>query len=156
MKYVRWISLFFVYPAICFVLGVILGYAMPEYGYSGSEELKLQINRVSAQGSPIINDEQDKVDVIEQQSQKEPFPHQQVINPSAIQQTEGEGNQGEGYFVTLLNNYVVVYHGDRATIFLFTDIKAEELPREIQINLENGISMENEGALYDFLENYTS
>ena len=156
MKYVRWISLFFVYPAVCFILGIILGYAMPEYDYSAGEEVKQQINRVSTQGSPIMNDEQDKVDVTEQQSPKEPFLHQQVINPSAIQQTEGESTPGEGYFVTLLNNYVVVYHEDRATIFLFTDIKAEELPREIQINLENGISMKNEGALYDFLENYTS
>ncbi len=146
--------MFFVYPLSCFILGIFLGRGMPEYKFSGSSEIEAELNKVSVQEPVIINDEpwlREK-----NLQEEEVAPEQYVMNPSAIQQMESDAVLEKEYYVALLNDYVVVYHADRETIYLFTDIKVGELPEEIRVKLENGIPMMEEGALYDFLENYTS
>jgi len=51
---------------------------------------------------------------------------------------------------------VVVFHQDGTTVFLSTGICVSDLPKEVQEELESGMLFQDEGALYDFLENYTS
>ncbi len=160
MKYVKGISLFFVYPACCFLLGMTMGCILYE-----SRGLRTVIE------DPVIR-EQD-VSINEQNGEEyeaggradtltdrhdENLPGRYVMNPNALQEmpkTESEG-EIEGYFITIADDCVIVYHGDKETIFLTTDIKAEELPTDVQADLESWMYMEDEGMLYDFLENYTS
>ena len=54
------------------------------------------------------------------------------------------------------NGYVVVYLSDQSTIYEFTDIPFEELPKEVQTNVKQKKYVETEEELYAFLENYSS
>jgi len=159
MKYVRSISLFFVYPLLCFALGFFVGEALNEKEKNGSDTHIMQENLSASAPPVIVYDEKDAAIL-----QKEMIVQEQnVMNPSAVSQLEEEElNEkaaemiSEGYYVASYNDYVVVYHNDRKTIYLFTDMKVQELPVEVQGELSDGIYMKDEGELYDFLENYTS
>ena len=160
MKYVKGISLFFVYPACCFLIGLTTGCIL-------YENRGLQ----SVMEDPLIR-EQD-VSIGEQNGeayeavghtdalhgrQEETLPGQYVMNPNALPEmprTETE-EEIEGYYITIADDCVIVYHGDKETVFLTTDIQAQELPADVQEDLKSWMYMENEGMLYDFLENYTS
>ena len=45
---------------------------------------------------------------------------------------------------------------DKSTIYEFTDIPFEELPKEVQTNVKQKKYVETEEELYAFLENYSS
>lgn len=143
MKYVKGISLFFVYPACCFLLGIMTGVLFHENAESLSEP------------ESILTEPANTEDLMKQENI---LPEQYVMNPNAV----GEVSQTQlthektGYYVTINESRIIVYHGDRETVFLSTDIKAEELPEDVQADLHAGMYLENEGMLYDFLENYTS
>lgn len=159
MKYVKGISLFFVYPACCFIFGLMSGFIIYENRDSKAvaENNEIYPNVVVGQEQSEEYDSSRK----EEQStdtQNESMSGQYVMNPNAIQeipQTESTGN-AEGYFITIAEDCVIVYHGDKETIFLTTDIRAAELPMDVQKDLEDWLYVADEGMLYDFLENYTS
>ena len=69
---------------------------------------------------------------------------------------KGEAEKNEGYYLAELHGYVVVYLSDQSTIYEFTDIPFEELPKEVQTNVKQKKYVETEEALYAFLENYSS
>ena len=48
---------------------------------------------------------------------------------------KGEAEKNEGYYLAELHGYVVVYLSDQSTIYEFTDIPFEELPKEVQTNV---------------------
>ncbi len=70
--------------------------------------------------------------------------------------TKGAAEKNEGYYLAELHGYVAVYLSDQTTIFEFTDIPVDELPKEIQNQLGDMKYVETLDELYAFLENYSS
>ncbi|MDO5410088.1 MAG: hypothetical protein Q4F21_06485 [Lachnospiraceae bacterium] len=60
------------------------------------------------------------------------------------------------YYVTLNNNEIIAYTGDRRQICMRTEIDAEELAAVLIQELKQGIYLENLPALYEYLENCSS
>lgn len=61
------------------------------------------------------------------------------------------------YYLAVLDNKVVVYQGDGQTVYMETDISAEDLPADIlQELLTQKRVVNTEEDLYDFLESYSS
>ena len=69
---------------------------------------------------------------------------------------KGEAEKNEGYYLAELHGYVVVYLSDQSTVYEFTDIPFEELPKEVQTSVKQKKYVETEEELYAFLENYSS
>lgn len=60
------------------------------------------------------------------------------------------------FYLAVRDNEVVVYLEDMETIYINTGISLEELPQSVQMQIMQMLWMENEEALYDFLETYSS
>lgn len=61
------------------------------------------------------------------------------------------------YSLAVSDNRVVVYRGDGETVYMETDIQAEDLPPDVLRELlTKGRAVETEEELYDFLESYSS
>lgn len=60
------------------------------------------------------------------------------------------------YCLYIENGAVTVYYSDKKTVFSYTDIRAEELPDSVRKELYSGKEIDSLGALYDFLETYSS
>ena len=60
------------------------------------------------------------------------------------------------YYLKELNGYVVVYLSDKKTVYEYTDISLEDLPENLQKEIQNGKYIETSESLYGFLENYSS
>lgn len=63
---------------------------------------------------------------------------------------------GDGFYLAVDNNEVVVYLEDKETVYINTGILLETLPEEIQLEIIQMMYMEEEGNLYNFLETYSS
>ena len=61
-----------------------------------------------------------------------------------------------GFYLKVEDNNIVVYCDDKQTVYMYTTISALKLPQAQQSQIVNGIYMENEEALYSFLETYSS
>lgn len=68
-------------------------------------------------------------------------------------QTAVQSNQ---FCLVAEQNYVVVYYGDLNTLFMYTDIKLDSLPKELQEEIIRVKYITGEGDLYNFLESYSS
>lgn len=64
----------------------------------------------------------------------------------------------EPYAYVLLSEdgFVAVYQADRKTLYATTGILIENLPGNLQQEIEEGKTIESEEQLYNFLENYSS
>lgn len=62
----------------------------------------------------------------------------------------------EGFYLAVLDNEVVVYLEDLETVYINTGIRLEQLPEDVQMEIIQMMWMENQAALYDFLETYSS
>ena len=60
------------------------------------------------------------------------------------------------YCLYIENGAVTVYYSDKKTVYSYTDILAENLPDNVRRELYGGMEIESLGALYDFLETYSS
>ena len=60
------------------------------------------------------------------------------------------------YCLYIENGAVTVYYSDKKTVYSYTDILAENLPDNVRRELYGGMEIESLGALYDFLESYSS
>lgn len=60
------------------------------------------------------------------------------------------------YYLIAVDGEVVVYYGDKATVYEYTGIEAENLSQEDQKALKNGIEVKDEEELFGILENYSS
>lgn len=69
---------------------------------------------------------------------------------------EGSAVQEEGFYLSELQGYVVVYLSDGTTIYEFTEIPLTDLPDEVQQEVASGKYVETAEELYAFLENYSS
>lgn len=62
----------------------------------------------------------------------------------------------ESFYLAVYDNQVVVLLDDGETVYIETGIRLEELPEDQQEQIINRMWIENEAALYDFLEAHTS
>ena len=68
----------------------------------------------------------------------------------------GQALKDACYYLKELNGYVVVYLSDKKTVYEYTDISLEDLPENLQKEIQNGKYIETSESLYGFLENYSS
>ena len=72
-------------------------------------------------------------------------------------QPEGEEKAGaEGFVLLEDGGFVAVYMADRKTRYAATGILIQELPKELQAEIQEGKVLEGEEQLYNFLESYSS
>ncbi len=62
----------------------------------------------------------------------------------------------ESFYLRVEDNNIVVYCDDKETVYMYTDISAQSLPEYLQGQVIMGMFMEDEAALYHFLETYSS
>lgn len=62
----------------------------------------------------------------------------------------------EGFYAKSFNGYIVIMNGDEKTVYEYTQISVHVLPEKIQNELQSGYFLEDETALYNFLETYSS
>lgn len=62
----------------------------------------------------------------------------------------------KSYYLAVKDNQVVVLLEDKKTIFIYTGIDLSVLPSGLQLKVMNMHCLENDEALYDFLEAYSS
>ncbi len=67
-----------------------------------------------------------------------------------------EEDAGEGYYLMVNDHVITVYHGDRRTVCMETDIMLESLPYSLQAEIMHGKYLETEEEVYHFLESYSS
>ena len=79
-----------------------------------------------------------------------------VVDKEELLQTQANPQVKTEYYLSELSGYVVVYEKDKKTIYEYTNILVEELPENIQIEILNGLKLENLQEVYGFLENYSS
>lgn len=60
------------------------------------------------------------------------------------------------FYLTVEDNVVVVYESSSEAIYMITDILLEDLPQDLQEEIINRKYIENEEAVYHFLESYSS
>ena len=69
---------------------------------------------------------------------------------------EEENGQEPGYYLMVADHLVVVYQGDRQTIYMNTDILLESLSDALQAEIIQGKYLETEEEVFNFLESYSS
>ncbi len=60
------------------------------------------------------------------------------------------------YYLKSQNGYIVVYYGDKKTVYDYTSVSVEDLSQYEQLQLEEGIFVKDLDELYALLENYSS
>jgi hypothetical protein len=73
-----------------------------------------------------------------------------------IRKTYNEDTVVYKYYITAQNGSIVVFYGDRKTVFDYTGISVEDLPQYEIDKLEDGILVKDLDELYAVLENYSS
>ncbi len=64
--------------------------------------------------------------------------------------------ENKGFYLMVADHFIVVYEEDKKTLYMNTDILLEDLDDDLQAQIICGKYMENEEALYHFLESYSS
>lgn len=62
----------------------------------------------------------------------------------------------ECYYIKASDGYVTVYMADEETVYEYTSIPVNELPTNVQKELQRGKKVDTMGQVYGFLENYSS
>lgn len=62
----------------------------------------------------------------------------------------------EGYYAKSFNGTIVILKGDEKTVYEYTQISVNVLPEDLQKEAQDGFFLEDENALYNFLETYSS
>lgn len=60
------------------------------------------------------------------------------------------------YYLIAIEGEVVVYYGDKKTVYEYTGIETKELSQEEQKALKKGVEIKDEDELFGILENYSS
>lgn len=61
-----------------------------------------------------------------------------------------------GFIAKSYNGMIVILKNDGRTVYEYTEINIAGLPEDLREQIQNGLAIENEEALYNFLENYSS
>ncbi len=62
----------------------------------------------------------------------------------------------DGFYAKSFNGYIVIMNGDEKTVYDYTQISVHLLPEDLQEEVREGYYLEDETALYNFLETYSS
>ena len=81
---------------------------------------------------------------------------QEKTEPTEVLAVEGNVEKNSEYLLKELNGYVIVYLSDEKTVYEVTGISINELPKEVQSQIQEGIKFDSINELYAFLENYSS
>ncbi len=73
-----------------------------------------------------------------------------------IIETQGSAKKEDGYLIKEKDGYIIVYLSDGETVYEYTTIEVQYLPKEIQKEVEKGKRADTVGQVYGFLENYSS
>ena len=65
-------------------------------------------------------------------------------------------DEKESYVLDAENNYITVYRADTDEVYLYTDIRLDELPEDIREEIILRKYIDSEAELYNFLESYSS
>ncbi|MCM1158924.1 MAG: hypothetical protein NC300_11035 [Bacteroidales bacterium] len=60
-----------------------------------------------------------------------------------------------GFYAKSFNGTIVILNGDEKTVYEYTQIPINTLPENLQEEVIEGYYLEDEAALYNFLENYS-
>lgn len=60
------------------------------------------------------------------------------------------------FYLKAEENFIVVYYSDLSTVYMYTDIIADNLPEKTQAELSEGKKIVSLESLYSFLESHTS
>ncbi len=60
------------------------------------------------------------------------------------------------YYLIALDGEVIVYYGDKKTVYEYTGIETKNLSKEEKAMLKKGLEVKDEAELYSILENYSS
>lgn len=93
-----------------------------------------------------------------QYTKNQPIAHQvkATKDTELSVQTEGDAIKNEGYYLMERNGYVVVYLQDKQQVYEYTNIRMDELPEELMLEIQGGKYIETTEDLFGILENYTS
>lgn len=64
--------------------------------------------------------------------------------------------ENEGFYIMVADHYIIVYEGDKQTVYLNTDILLSNLNETLQSEIIQGKYVEDEQEIYHFLESYSS
>lgn len=208
MKFVKRISLFFIYPLSMFAMGFASNMAIMEFFYPGEDKagtkvqesraLKEETVEVSISDEPVVtantryviqeyngvtgemaeeevpapdkfiglNREKLSEEISEYNKNpslsdlEQGFHYMELISFSSgrvvVRKSYEPADEEKGFFLLNENHYVVVYNHNLSQIYMNTDILVEELPENLQQEILNMKYIEDEGALYNFLESYSS
>lgn len=206
MKFVKGISLFFIYPCVMLGLGVYAGFVLDDYFYpgqvlreesTGSVETQYMAVQVSSR-EEVLNADTEYVveeydtgrDTLVETTIRVPekylgmdretfetsmelyelspplselergFVSLEIRSFSAkkvvIRMNYDYVEPTESFYLRVENHMIVVYCNDGETVYLYTDIEAGDLPEYLQSQVIMGMFIEDEAALYHFLETYSS
>jgi hypothetical protein len=79
----------------------------------------------------------------------------QELHIQTVQATT-DAIENDGYYICESHGYLIVYLADKETVFEITTILLDSLPSEVQMEVKDGKYVETEGALYSFLQNYST
>ena len=204
MKFVKGISLFFLYPCMMLCTGIYLGIEAERYFYPGRQNL-VQEDIVEESLQPVAVEEEeilttDTEYVLEEYDTKRgtvvetvtkvpekylgmdretfvesmdlyaltpPLPEKErgfigleVVSFSksrvVVRMNYLYIEPTKGFYLKVEDNNIVVYCDDDKTVYMRTTISTYTLPDNLKSQIVEGIFMENEAALYSFLETYSS
>jgi hypothetical protein len=70
--------------------------------------------------------------------------------------TEGKALKNEGFYLREEAGFLVVYFSDNHKVYEYTNIEVQELPKQLQTEILDGMYVETLEELYGILENYSS
>ena len=76
--------------------------------------------------------------------------------PRLVQAETSEAEKTARFYLKEQSGTVSIYQGDGTTLYETTDIPLSLLPEALQEEIRAGKVIQDEAALYDFLENYSS
>lgn len=80
------------------------------------------------------------------------FSRDRVVVQMNYKYVKSDGN----FYLMVYDNEVLVYLEDKETVYIETGIRLDTLPEELRYDIINGLFIENQEDLYDFLETYSS
>lgn len=84
----------------------------------------------------------------------EALPKAEAATEESVESSKTEENYQ--YIILEEDGRLTVYCSDNTTVYLETGIDAQTLPENLKSKLEQGIRMQTEEELFDFLESYSS
>ena len=150
MKILKSIGLYFVYPFLTFILGILthIGYLNYFYPHKYSDNMQFEAG---------ILEENTYNSKVTDFSSENPNPDVTVSSDKInIQPTLPAEEKTSGYYLMVLDGKIAVMEEDKKTIYLTTDIYVDALSDSLKKELLLGKFIHTMDELYGFLESYTS